>query len=112
MGWKFVIFAIIRHAFARTTLRLELALIISVIRLCTGTTRRAGKHTANTVISMMKKIHIGKSANTPASKHVIARRVTKSGAKRTMNASEKKGVKNKITAEMVTTSVFTGKSGS
>jgi hypothetical protein len=80
--------------------------------LCTGTTRRAGKHTANTVIYMMNKIHIGKSANILALKHVIARCAIKGGAKREMNASGRREGKSKITAEKVTTSVLTGKSGS
>ena len=60
---------------------------------------------------MMNKIHIGKSANILALKHVIARCAIKGGAKRAMNASGRKGIKSKITAGRVTTSVFTGKSG-
>jgi hypothetical protein len=75
------------------------------------TIRKAGKPTANMVTFMMMQTPIGKSANTPASKHVIVRRVTKSGAKRTMNASGRKGEKRKITAERVMTSVFPGRSG-
>jgi hypothetical protein len=90
---------------------LELVPIISVILFCTGTINKPGKHTVNTVIYMMSKIHIGKSADTLALKHVIARCATKGGTKRAMNASVRKGGKSKITAEMVTTSVFTAKSG-
>jgi len=59
----------------------------------------------------MMQAPIGKSANTPASKHVIARYAIKDGTKRAMNVSARKGVKNKTTAERVTTSVCTGRSG-
>jgi hypothetical protein len=75
------------------------------------TIRKAGKPTANMVTVTMMQAPIGKSANTPASKHVIARYATKGGTKRAMNASVRKGGKSKITAERVTTSVFTAKSG-
>jgi hypothetical protein len=108
---KFVISAIIHRAFGQTILKLELVPIISVILFCTGTISKPGKHTVNTVIYMMRKIHIGKSADTLALKHVIARCATKGGTKRAMNASVRKGGKSKITAERVTTSVFTAKSG-
>jgi hypothetical protein len=76
------------------------------------TIRKAGKPTANMVTFTMMQTPIGKQANTPASKHVIVRPVTKSGAKRIMNASGRKGEKRKITVEKATTSMFTGKSGS
>jgi hypothetical protein len=75
------------------------------------TIRKAGKPTANMVTFTMAQTPIGKLANTPDLKHVIARRVTKSGAKRTMNASGRKEGKRKITAERVMTSVFPGRSG-
>ena len=90
MGWRFAISAIILHAFVLTTLRSELALIISVIRLCMGITRRVEKPTASTVISMMRKILIGKSVNVLVSKHVIARSVIKGGDRNVANVGERK----------------------
>ena len=114
MGWKFAISATILHAFVLTTLKSELAPIISVIRLFTGITRRVEKPTASTVTSMMRKILIGKSANVLVLKHVIARNVIKGGDKNVANVGERKrqnSPKNQITAEKVTTSMFMGKSG-
>jgi hypothetical protein len=55
------------------------------------TIRRVEKPTANIVTFTMMKTPIGKSANTPASKHVIARRATRGGTKRVMNASGRIG---------------------
>jgi hypothetical protein len=55
------------------------------------TIRKAGKPTANMGIYTMRKLHIGKSANILAFRHVIARCAIKGGAKRAMNASESKG---------------------
>ena len=100
---KFAIFAIIHYASAQTTLKLELVPIISVIRLRTGTIRKAGKPTANMVIVTMMQALIGKSANELASQHVTARYATKGGTKRVMNASARKGGKSKITVDVGTT---------
>lgn len=58
-------------------------------------TRRAGKPTANTAIFTTKEIPIGKSANIPASKCVIARRVTKGGIKSAVSAGGSKRKRRK-----------------
>ena len=75
------------------------------------TIRKAGKPTANMVTVTTMQAPIGKSANVLAFKHVIARYATKGGTKRAMNVSARKGGKSQITADVGTTSVFTGKSG-
>jgi len=89
-GWKFAIFAITHHAFALTILRLELAPIINVIQLCTGTIRKAEKHTANTGISTMKKTQFTKSVNVPVFTHEIVRLATRGGRKSALRAGVRK----------------------
>jgi hypothetical protein len=53
-------------------------------------TKRAGRHTVNMVILMMKKIQSIKSVNVLVSKHVIARSVTKGGVKSAENVGKRK----------------------
>jgi len=53
-------------------------------------TKRAGRHTVNMVILMMKKIQSIKSVNVLVSKHVIARSVTKGGDRNVANVGERK----------------------
>jgi hypothetical protein len=54
------------------------------------TIRKAEKPTANTAIFTTKEIPIGKSANTPALKRVIARHVIKGGIKSAVSAGGSK----------------------
>jgi hypothetical protein len=56
-----------------------------------ATISRAEKSTAKMGIYTMRKLHIGKSANILAFKHVIVRYAIKGGAKRAMNVSGRKG---------------------
>jgi hypothetical protein len=65
---------------------LELVHTICVILFYTGTISNPAKHTAFMVISTMRRIPIGKSANVLVLKHVIARRVTKGGTKSVVSA--------------------------
>jgi hypothetical protein len=55
-----------------------------------GTINKPGKHTANTVIPMMKKTQSTELASTPVLPHEIVRLVTKDGKKSALLAGVRK----------------------